>query len=335
MGRPPHLRTSFVKIRIVTPEAPGSTLGNAVTANRWAGIIRQLGHDVIVGMEWQEGIGNDCDALVALHARRSHSSIERFWKANPDRPLIVALTGTDLYGDLPKRNPEALHSLELATKIIGLQQAAVEGVPETVRPKVVVIYQSAVAPAHPRPTPEDCFEVCILSHLRDVKDPLIAAYAVRHLPASSRIRIVHVGRALSSEWEVRAREEEQRNPRYLWLGDQSHDEAMLVLSGSRALILSSLMEGGASVIAEAVVCSVPVVCSKISGNIGMLGSQYPGYFNVGDAGSLGEKLHRIESDPAFLESLRRYVVDLQPRFSPETERAEWSSLLAALKVHGR
>jgi putative glycosyltransferase (TIGR04348 family) len=319
-----------VKIAIVTPEAPRSTLGNAVTANRWAGILRQLGHDVTLAMQWMTGVDDVYDLLIALHARRSYPSIQRFRRAHPSRPLIVALTGTDLYNDLPEGNQEAQQSLELATRIVGLQEAAGEGLPETIRPKVSVIYQSAVAPSNPRPQREDCFEVCVLSHLRDVKDPLIAAYAVRQVSATSLLRVVHAGRALSSDWEAKAREEERVNLRYVWLGDQSHDEAMQLLSGSRVLVLSSLMEGGASAIAEAVVCGVPILCSRIPGNIGMLGRDYSGYFTPRDNGELRERLRLLEKEPTSLERLRRHVLELQDRFAPEAERAAWSQLLEGL-----
>src|SRR5947209_13912535 len=108
------------------------------------------------------------------------------------------------------------------------------------RPKVSVIYQSAVAPASPRPPRQDCLEVCVLSHLRDVKDPLLAASAARLLPEESRVRIVHAGRALSSVWESAARAEERKNPRYEWLGDLPHDEPLYLLSGSRYLVLPAL-----------------------------------------------------------------------------------------------
>jgi putative glycosyltransferase (TIGR04348 family) len=330
MGRNSHLRDRFVKLVIVTPEAPRSTLGNAVTANRWAGILRQLGHDVTIALEWMTGVDDAYDVLIALHARRSHPSIERFRQAHASRPLIVALTGTDLYKDLPAGNAEAQQSLDLATRIVGLQEAAGESLPETIRPKLSIVYQSAVAPANPRPRRGDCFEVCILSHLRDVKDPLIAPFAARQLPSSSHIRIVHAGRALNSDWEAQAREEERVNPRYAWLGDHSHDETMQLLSGSRLLVLSSLMEGGANVIAEAVVCGVPVLCSKVPGNIGMLGRDYLGYFKPRDSWELRELLRSLEDEPRSWERLHHQVLALQPRFSPEAECEAWRRLLAAL-----
>ena len=319
-----------MKIVIVTPEALTSTLGNAVTANRWAEILRKLGHEVVLTRQWFQGVNDDCDVLVGLHARRSYPSIERFRKALPGCPLILALTGTDLYKDLPESNQEAQQSLVQADRIVALQDAAFESLPEAVRPKVSVIYQSAVAPPNPRKPREDCFEVCVLSHLRDVKDPLCAARASRYLGAKSRVRIVHAGRALSSDWEEMAREEEAKNQRYVWLGDQTHDEAMQLLSGSRLLVLSSLMEGGASVIAEAVVCGVPVLCSRIPGNIGMIGPDYPGYFPSRDHLRLREKLRMAEMEPGFVETLRQRIVALQPRFSPEEEHASWSRLLASL-----
>ncbi len=285
-----------MKIFIVTPEAPRSTLGNAVTATRRKEILGELGHDVVVATQWSEA-GSDCDVLVALHARRSFPSIERFHRIHPGLPLIVAMTGTDLYGDLPAGNPEAHRSIELATRIVVLQEAGPEGLPETLRGKASVIYQSAVAPANPRPPPQDFLEVCVLSHLRDVKDPLLAANAASRLPDNSRVRVAHAGRALSSDWEAAARNEEHKNPRYKWFGDLPHDQAMYLLSGSRYLVLSSLMEGGASVIAEAVACGVSVLCSKIPGNVGMLGPDYGGYFAPRDFRDLSEKLRSLQTHP--------------------------------------
>jgi len=319
-----------VKIVIVTPEAPRSTLGNAVTANRWAEILRELSHEVVIATEWTSRVSNNCDVLIALHARRSFPSIDRFHQTHAGLPLIVAMTGTDLYGDLPAGNPEAHRSIELATHIVVLQEAGPEGLPETLRGKAMVIYQSAVAPANPRPPRQDILEVCVLSHLRDVKDPLLAASAARLLPEESRVRIVHAGRALRSDWESAARDEERKNPRYEWLGDLAHDEALYLLSGSRYLVLSSLMEGGASVIAEAVACGVPVLCSRVPGNVGMLGPNYSGYFPPRGLRELVDMLRLLESTPSMHEDQRQRILALQSRFSPEEERGSWRRLLGAL-----
>ena len=319
-----------MKIVIVTPEAPRSTLGNAVTANRWGRILREHHHDVVLAMEWRAGVDDDCDLLIALHARRSFPSIDRYHRLHSNRPLIVGLTGTDLYGDLQEGNPEARQSIELATRIVALQEQALDEFTPDIREKISIIYQSAVPPVNPRQPMEDCFEVCVLSHLRDVKDPLCAARAARQLDEKSRVRVTHAGRALSSDWEALARQEEEKNPRYVWMGDQSHDEAMELLSGSRVLVLSSLMEGGASAIAEAVVCGIPVLCTRIPGNIGMLGAGYPGFFSPREHAELREKLRMAENEPRFLELLRQKIDELRPRFSPDTERAAWSDLVASL-----
>ena len=323
LGGIPDLHAGIVKIVIVTPALPTETSGNSITANRWARILRTLGHQVSITTEWNNV---DCDALIALHARRSHSSIERFWRTYPGRPLIVALTGTDLYSDL-LTDAQALHSLSIATRVVALQSAALEQLDNTTRAKTHIIYQSAVPPVH-RPKPaEDRFEVCVLSHLRDVKDPLRAALASRLLPNASRIRIVHAGRAMDPKWAEAAKLEENHNSRYRWIGEQSQEAALQLLSRSRLLVLSSIMEGGANVIAEAVVCGTPILCSDIPGNVGMLDREYPGFFRTGDTEQLSAMLHDAEIDPDFLIRLGRAIHQLQQRFAPEREVACWHDLL--------
>src|SRR5262245_9772925 len=229
-----------MKIVLVTPAPPAETLGNSVTANRWENILRTLGHQVSITTEWS---GEDCDALIALHARRSHSSVESFWKAHPDRPLIVALAGTDLYSDLPD-NSEASHSHSIATRVVVLQSAALDQLDDITRAKTHIIYQSAVPPAY-RPKPaDDRFDVCVLSHLREVKDPLRAALASRLLPEASKIHIVHAGRALDPKWMEAARQQERENSRYRWIGEQSHEAGLQPLASCRQRILPSTKAAG-------------------------------------------------------------------------------------------
>jgi putative glycosyltransferase (TIGR04348 family) len=326
LGGISNLRTGLVRTLIATPEPLDSTLGNSITAHRWTKLLAALGHEVSITKDWQ---GQDCDVLIALHARRSHAAAQRFRQLHPQKPLIIALTGTDLYRDLPV-SAEARLSLSLATRIIALQEAALDELDEENRSKTSVIYQSAEPPARRSPQLQDCFEICVLSHLRDVKDPMRAAYASRLLPSQSRIRVVHAGRALEAKWEAAARAEENANPRYRWIGEQPHEEAMQLLARSRLLVLSSIMEGGASAIAEAAVCNVAVLCSDIKGNIGMLGPGYPGYFRLKQTEQLANLLGRAETDRHFLADLRQYIENLRSRFDPEQEMASWDRVLRQL-----
>ncbi len=191
MGRIPHLPAQHQRVRIalVTPAPAEVHTGNRTTADRWARLLGELGNHVNVGKDWN---GEECDLLIALHARRSSPAIQRFRQERPHAPIIVALTGTDLYGDL-ENSAEAICSLELASRIVVLQALGVEAVHESARRKVRVIYQSAERPSPPPRREESCFQVCVLAHLRAVKDPLRPAYAVRELPASSRIQVKHAG----------------------------------------------------------------------------------------------------------------------------------------------
>jgi glycosyltransferase involved in cell wall biosynthesis len=176
----------------------------------------------------------------------------------------------------------------------------------------------------------DVFEVCVLGHLRAVKDPFRTAIASRRLPDSSRVRVTHVGTALTPAMKRHARAEMSRNPRYRWLGDVPHKQAMRVLARSQVLVNSSTMEGGANAICEALACGVPVLSSHISGSIGLLGEDYPGYFDVGDTAELADLLGRFETDAGFRALLQAYVRQLSPLVSPEREREAWKQLLAEL-----
>src|SRR5581483_4044483 len=252
-------------IRIVTPAGTKDRNGNSITALRWARILKGLGHRVFVARDYR---GEACELLVALHARK---------------PLVVALTGTDLYRDIRSSAP-ARGSLDLATRLVVLQSMGVKELAPRLRRKTRVIYQSAPR-VKPRPPRGNGFVVAVIGHLRPVKDPLRTAYAARQLNGAN-IRVVQAGRALGSREARRARAEMERNPRYRWIGEVPHWKARQLLAASDLLSLTSVMEGSANVLSEAIASSVPVVASKISGLIGTLGSRYPGYFRVGDTRGL-------------------------------------------------
>jgi putative glycosyltransferase (TIGR04348 family) len=278
--------------------------------------------------------GEPFDVLVALHARKSFPSVSRFHRERPGLPIVVALTGTDLYADLG-RSGRARRSLEMADRLVLLQRDGRREIPPSVQRKARVIHQSAVAPRGRFRPRSDRFEVVVLSHLRAVKDPLRAAKASRLLPESSRLTVLHAGRALTPAWARAARREEKVNPRYRWLGPRSHGESLRLLARARALVLTSRLEGGANVVSEALACGVPVVSSRISGSIGLLGRGYRGYFAVSDTKALAALLSRLESDPEFLARLTKRVRALRTLASPARERDGWKRLLAELRGRAR
>ena len=311
---------------IVTPAPEGSLTGNRLTAMRWAGMLTRLQHTPQIVEEYR---GEACDLMIALHAAKSAGSIARFRDERPEAPLVVALTGTDLYRDL-QHDETVGRSLERATLLIALQPLAADELAEELRPRVRVMLQSAEPVSDPAPPARDRFEICVLGHLRSVKDPFRTAEAVRVLPTDSRVKVLHVGSALQPEMERLALEEQASNPRYRWLGQLPREAALGVLARSRLLVLSSLMEGGANVIGEAAVHGVPVIASRISGSVGLLGADYSGYFPTGDTQALADLIRRAETDRAFYDGIRARCRSLAADFAPDKECESWSNLLAEL-----
>ncbi|MBI3196622.1 MAG: TIGR04348 family glycosyltransferase [Rhodospirillales bacterium] len=317
-----------MRIVLITPEGPTSRTGNRVAASRWARILRRLGHGVRVASDYD---GRPADLMVAIHAWRSAAAIERFKATYPECPVILQLSGTDIYQYIDSDPAPTLRSMELADRLVALNDLAWRVVPKRLRPRLCVIHQSVARLSHPRRPSARAVVVSVIGHLRDVKDPLRAAEAVRLLPAASRVRIEQVGRAYTPQWAARAEAEMKTNPRYIWRNDVPASAVRRLLARSHAMVISSLSEGGANVISEAAVAGVPVLASKMDGNVGLLGADYPGYFPVGDTEALARLLQRLEDEPRFAARLRQALARRAPLFRPARETAAWRHLLAGLR----
>lgn len=285
-------------------------------------MLRSAGHAVFVESEWS---GRPADAMIALHARRSHASLLAFRLRCPAMPLVVVLTGTDLYRDI-RDDRNAQRSLDLADRLVVLQDMGRGELAPALRRKTRVIYQSAQVGAGHSP-PKRTFRVCVLGHLREEKDPFRAALALAHLRDLPQVEVRHLGAALTAAMAAEARRVMRAEPRYRWLGDVPHWRALRWLARSHVLVVSSRMEGGANVIAEAARASVPVIASRISGNLGMLGRGYPGYYTTGDERGLGELLRRAATDVGYYAGLKRGVAVRRHLFAPQSERASLARLV--------
>jgi putative glycosyltransferase (TIGR04348 family) len=311
------------RVVIVSPASARENNGNWQTASRWARFLRD-NYEVEIAAQWPAGAPQAAlpppDLLIALHARRSAGALAAYTGAYPDRPSLLVLTGTDLYRDIHS-DPEAQAALSRADALVLLQPAGLELLPAALRPRAHIIYQSAPAlrapPAAPSPRHID---ICMIGHLRDEKDPLTfirAAALVTH----PKVRLLHVGGALDPALGEAALAAQAANRRYCWLGAQSHSATRQRLKHCHAMVIASRMEGGANVIIEAVTSGVPVLASDISGNRGMLGDDYAGYFTPGDAGALAALIERSIADRAFDALLRRQCAARAALFLPAAEQA--------------
>ena len=321
-----------MNILVTTPAAKGTTLGNRITADRYARILRKLGHRVQIesdlGQPFADSIGK-FDLLIALHAKHSASVVKRFALDYPVKPIVVVMTGTDLHRDFPKSR-KVRQTLDRANRIVLLEPESKKKLTASDARKSRVILQSAI-PVRNSPAPlKRFFEVTLIGHLRPIKDPFLAAKAVKLLPSDSKVRIVHIGSALSDDMSRRAILESERNPRYQWLGSRTHGMTQRRLARSRLTLITSLHEGAPSVISEAVVNGVPILATRITATLGLLGRDYPGLFEIRNARELAQKLYRSEFDKEFYKSLCQYMSPLKRKFAPAGELAAWRKLIAEL-----
>jgi putative glycosyltransferase (TIGR04348 family) len=306
------------RVTIVSPARARQNNGNWQTARRWAQFLRAR-YDAEIVFEWTAALPAP-DMLIALHARRSAASLAAFAQAHPGRPTALVLTGTDLYRDIAI-DSSAQASLDRALALVLLQDAGLALLPPAMRGKARVIYQSAPALApYQHPASRRAYTIAMIGHLREEKDPrtfIEAAALVRHTKA----RMIHIGGVLDPALGAAAEAAQASNPHYRWLGNLPHGATRQRLRRSHAMVIASRMEGGANVIIEAVTSGVPVLASDISGNRGMLGDDYEGYFAPGDAAALAALVERSIDDPQFYRRLRAQCDARADLFAPAAEKA--------------
>jgi putative glycosyltransferase (TIGR04348 family) len=273
----------------------------------------------------------EADVLIALHARRCHDALRAWRDAAPTKPAVLVLTGTDLYRDVPAGDAAAMESLALAHRLVVLQHRGIAALPHAVRSKASVVYQSA-APLPPFAKSARRLRACFAGHLRPEKDPFTYLRAAVSLHARRDIAFELIGGlrepAMAAETEALLAQAPNVKP----LGALPYRSTRQHIRRAHVLVVPSRMEGGANVIAEAIVSGTPVIASDCDGNVGMLGEDYPGYFPVGDVAALTAQLARCRDERAYLDTLNRMCAARAPRFTAEAERQSLLSVLAGCGI---
>ena len=306
---------------IVSPALADANNGNWHTASRWARMLRN--HCRIgIAQRWD---GAPCDLLIALHARRSAPSIAAWSEARPDRPLVVVLTGTDLYRDI-RTDAAAQRSLQQATHLVVLQEQGRLELEPALREKCHVIYQSAPKLAATEP-PRRALRVVSVGHLRDEKDPETFMRAAVRLAHRRELRFEQIGAALDPRFEAAAARTAAACPTYRWLGALPRAATRQRIRRAHLLANCSLMEGGAQVVIEAACSGTAVLASRIPGHVGLLGAGHAGWFEVGDDAGLARLVERAADAPEFLARLRAQTIARSALFEPAEEAARLTELV--------
>lgn len=312
-----------LSVGIVTPANRSSNNGNWQTAWRWSRLLSGDYKTTLLN-EWR---GEALDVLLALHARRSAASIAA-WRDAMRGPLVVVLTGTDLYRDID-HDASAQTSLTQADRLIVLQELGCRRLPQALRSRCAVCFQSCGSRKQLIKTGKHLRAVMV-GHLRAEKSPQTYFEAARLLSERDDILLDHIGAPLEPALAEQARALQHQDGRYRWLGELDHDTTRRHIQLAHVLVHASQMEGGAHVIAEAVRSGTPVIASRVDGNVGMLGGDYAGYFEWNDAGALAGLLRRARDDPAMLRVLSEQCRLRAPLFDPQRERSTLLQLLSEL-----
>ena len=325
----PSSTVPLARVCIVSPASAAANNGNWQTAARWQRFLAPLATVRIQGPA-DDPVG--ADVLVALHARRSADAVRRWREARPAAPIALVLTGTDLYRDLDD-DPRARHSLECASRVVVLQDEGLARLDLATRAKAVVIVQSASTVRMARLAGDADFVA--VGHLRAEKDPETLMRAARLLAADARVpTIEHIGSALDERLGDAARATGLACPAYRWVGPRSHTATRRAIARARALVHCSVLEGGANVVIEAVRSAVPVLASRIDGNVGLLGRGYDGFFPVGDAAALAGLMRRFIGEAPFAAHLAAQCALREPMFRPARERRAVRELVFGLLPAG-
>ncbi len=329
------------QVVIVSPALADANNGNWQTARRWQKFLQSpaASHPAFqtrIVTQWPDGPAAAQDScMIALHARRSAASVMAWAQSRgrgaelqPVPGLAVVLTGTDLYRDI-LTDTQAQQSLQWAQRLVVLQDLGLSRLPTALQSRAQVIFQSTSA-RQSLPKSARFLKAVMVGHLREEKSPQTLFAAARMLEPQEAIHIDHIGAPLDAALAALAQATAAACTGYRWLGALPHEATRRRIQRAHVLVHTSRMEGGAHVVMEAVRSGTPVLASRVDGNVGMLGSDYAGYFDWDHAEQLVALLRRCHRDPAFLAQLQAQCAARAPLFAPQAERQAVQQLVTEL-----
>jgi glycosyltransferase involved in cell wall biosynthesis len=313
-----------MKVCVASPYPLSELKGNSVTTDRIVAMLNEGGVDARGSHGYD---GDPADVLIALHAVKGAPAVFDFREKAPQGKVIVLLTGTDIYQGLPEGSEIGHDALRSADRIVVPQEAAILRLPEEVRDKTVVI-RSSLDPIAIKAGPlKSPFVISVVGHPRPVKRSFLTIETVARHPEWRDLEVWQIGQALDEESRKTAAAWARNDHRYRWFGGLPRQESLARCAESSLMINSSILEGGAHAVLEAMTMGVPVLASRIEGNVGLLGDDYPGYF---EEGKLDEALQAIVDKRVDLEDWVSLASERMDRFSRESESTSWLDLLAEL-----
>ena len=266
------------------------------------------------------------DAQISLHALKTAAASAYFATHRSGR-LFIRLTGTDINGGFTKNPALSQRTIDLADKLVVTHPACLPQIPDHWRSKTVVIYPSVTMPELATiSNPTSPLFTCI-GHLRPVKAPHLIYAAIQKIP-QAKLMAASIGNAYDTTDGQQARLNTRQDTRYHWHTDCDRGTALAWMKASLATINSSISEGGANTVMEAIQLRVPVLATDIPGNRGFLGDDYDGYFETGQSDQLADLMRRCLEAPEFVERLKIQLDRQRPLFSAQRESEQLSKLVS-------
>jgi len=312
-----------MKINVCTGYPLDSPRGNTTTAFRIAERLQMAGHQATA---MHTDTPPAADAQISLHALKTAAASAYFAKHQSGK-LFIRLTGTDINGGFEKNQSLSQQTIDLADKLIVTHPACLPQIPDRWQSKTVVIYPSVTMPELAViSSPTSPLFTCI-GHLRPVKAPHLMYAAIQKI-RQTNLAAISIGNAYDVTDGQQALLNTRHDDRYHWHAGCDRATALAWMKASLATINSSISEGGANTVMEAIQLRIPVLATDIPGNRGFLGDSYDGYFETGRADQLADLMRRCLDDSGFVERLKIQLDGQRPLFSIQRESEQLSKLIS-------